>query len=100
MMAVSLPRACQSLRNCKSEGDVLLHLGSLAREARPGTHKAHVAPKNVDELRQLVHEGSAECPPNASYTWVIPRLEERPIGIIQVKDFINALGRSIGHRTE
>src|SRR5438067_9203169 len=52
MMAVGLPRAGQPLRNCKSECDVLPHLGGLARQAWPGTDEAHVAPKNINELRQ------------------------------------------------
>jgi hypothetical protein len=100
VMAVCLPRASQPLRNCKSERHMLAHLSSLAWEARPGANKTHLASKDIDELRQFIHKTSPEDLPDASYSRVVLCLEERPVGMIQVKDFIDTLGSSISHRAE
>src|SRR5437868_12339858 len=99
-MAVCLPWTRKALWNCKSERDVLSHFRCLARQAGSGSDEAHVSSKNIDQLGQFIHEASTKHPPNASYPRVIFCLEERPVGVVKIKNLINTLRSSIRHRAE
>src|SRR2546422_6563437 len=100
MMAIRLPWASQPLWNCKSERHMLAHMRRLARQAGSGTDETHVASKNINELRQLIHKASTKHLSHASYPRVISCLKERAVGMIQMKNLINTLGSSTRHCSE
>src|ERR1700730_694878 len=97
MLPAHLPRSGEPLRHREPERHVAVHPGRFAGETRAGSNKTHVSFQDVDELREFIQERFAQGASQRRDPWVNPALEQWPVGLVQVKDFIRASISAVNH---
>ena len=78
--------------------ELVLH--HFAGDWRPRPDDAHIAAKNVEELRKLVERVLAQDAPNTRDAGIVGDLEEYAVALVHVHDFGTSLLRIPHHGAE
>lgn len=80
--AVELPQASNALGHRFAQAQFIGEVGDFGRERRAGTHKAHGAKEDIDELGKFIEAGSSEDPSGESDPGIIIYLEQRSRAVV------------------
>ena len=98
--AIELPQAGNALGHRFAQAQFIGEVGDFGRERWAGTHKAHGAKEDIDELGKFIEAGSTEDPSGERDPRIIIDLEQRSRPVVLVLKRTHGRVCTFGHGSE